>query len=78
MIVVLRDEDRVIDSQLFFLNASSICFLVFHVVLREQLLFFLRGLQSEYRWQAYVDRVLQGIDCGGGWICMTYCMEPPL
>jgi hypothetical protein len=25
----------------------------------------------------YTDRVLQPIDCGGGWLCMTYCMEPP-
>jgi hypothetical protein len=26
----------------------------------------------------YTDRVLQLIDCGGGWLCMTYCMEAPL
>jgi hypothetical protein len=26
----------------------------------------------------YTDRKLQGIDCGGGRICMTCCMEPPL
>jgi hypothetical protein len=25
----------------------------------------------------YTDRRLVGIDCGGGWICMTYCMLPP-
>lgn len=24
------------------------------------------------------DRQLIGIDCGGGWLCMTYCMEPPI
>jgi hypothetical protein len=35
---------------------------------------------SEYDFSSgkhYTDRVLQGIDCGGGWICMTYCMEAP-
>jgi hypothetical protein len=25
----------------------------------------------------YTDRMLQAIDCGGGWMCMTYCMEAP-
>jgi hypothetical protein len=25
----------------------------------------------------YIDRQLVGIDCGGGWICMSYCMVPP-
>jgi hypothetical protein len=25
----------------------------------------------------YTDRKLVGIDCGGGWVCMTYCMVPP-
>lgn len=25
----------------------------------------------------YTDRQLVGIDCGGGWVCMTYCMLPP-
>ncbi len=24
----------------------------------------------------YTDRKLQGIDCGGGWVCMTYCTQP--
>jgi hypothetical protein len=24
----------------------------------------------------YTDRKLQGIDCGGGWYCMTYCTQP--
>jgi hypothetical protein len=23
----------------------------------------------------YTDRVLRGIDCGGGWVCMTYCTQ---
>ena len=25
----------------------------------------------------YTDRKLVPIDCGGGWLCMTYCMLPP-
>jgi hypothetical protein len=27
--------------------------------------------------KAYLDRVFVPIDCGGGWMCMTYCMLPP-
>jgi len=24
-----------------------------------------------------IDAVLTPVDCGGGWLCMTYCTIPP-